>query len=116
MLWLPKDPKIKKGKFLFPWTGLFRIKKTFSNNIVQLNTLSNEDITLINVNKLKAYQNPIITIAATTIMTQYENQILLNEILRRIIGRRRIHFYEVISSMNVEVKHNIIKTMVAKLL
>jgi hypothetical protein len=23
MLWLPKDPKIKEGKFLFPWIGPF---------------------------------------------------------------------------------------------
>jgi hypothetical protein len=28
VLWLPKDPKIKEGKFLFPWTGLFQVKIT----------------------------------------------------------------------------------------
>jgi hypothetical protein len=25
VLWFPKDPKIKEGKFLFPWIGPFRI-------------------------------------------------------------------------------------------
>jgi hypothetical protein len=47
MLWLPKDLKIKERKFLFPWIGPFRVKDAFSNNIVQLNTLRNEDITLV---------------------------------------------------------------------
>jgi hypothetical protein len=36
VLWLPKDPKIKERKFLFPWIGPFWIKKVSSNNIVQL--------------------------------------------------------------------------------
>jgi hypothetical protein len=31
------------------------MKKIFLNNIVQLNTLSNEDVTLVNIDKLKAY-------------------------------------------------------------
>jgi len=30
-------------------------KKCLNNNIVQLSTLTNEDITLVSVNKLKAY-------------------------------------------------------------
>jgi hypothetical protein len=54
-MWLPKDPKIKERKFLFLWTSPFQVKKTFNNNSIQLNTLNNEDITLVNVNKLKAY-------------------------------------------------------------
>jgi len=62
VLWLPKDPKIKEGKFLFPWTSPFQVKKAFNNNIVQLSTLSDEDITLVNVNTLKVYQNPIINL------------------------------------------------------
>jgi hypothetical protein len=55
MMWLPKDPKINERKFLFPWIGPFQIKKAFNNNIFQLSTLSNKDVTLVNINKLKAY-------------------------------------------------------------
>jgi len=58
VLWLPKDPKIKENKFLFPSTNPFQVKKAFGNNIVQLNTLSNEDVVLVNVNKLKVYWKP----------------------------------------------------------
>jgi hypothetical protein len=54
-MWLPMDPKIKEGKFLFPWIGSFQVKKAFDNNIFQLSKLSNEDVALVNVNKLKAY-------------------------------------------------------------
>lgn len=55
VLWLPKDPKINKGKFRFSQIGPFQVKKVFINNIVQFNTLSNEDVTLVNIDKLKAY-------------------------------------------------------------
>jgi hypothetical protein len=55
VLWLPKDPKIKEGKFLFPWIGPFQVKKAFDNNTIQLITLSNEGVALVNVNKLKTY-------------------------------------------------------------
>jgi hypothetical protein len=72
VLWLPKDPKIKEGKFLFLWIGPFRVKKALNNNTIQLSTLSNEDIALVNVNKLKAYQNPIIMVVAIIIITQDE--------------------------------------------
>jgi hypothetical protein len=34
VLWLPKDSK-NKGKFFFPWTNPFQVKKAFGNNIVQ---------------------------------------------------------------------------------
>jgi hypothetical protein len=57
VMWLLKDPKIKEGKFLFMWTSLIRVTKALNNNIVQLSTLSNEDITLVNVNKLKALKS-----------------------------------------------------------
>ncbi len=70
MLCVPKDPKIRKFKFLFPWIGPFHVKKTFGNNIIQLSTLNNKYVAQINVNKLKAYQNPIeliITVVAITI-------------------------------------------------
>jgi hypothetical protein len=53
-----------------------------------LNKLNNEDITLVNVNKLKAYQNPIITIITIAIITPNENKIMPIEIPRRIIGGR----------------------------
>jgi hypothetical protein len=49
---------------------------------------------LVSVNKLKAHQNPIITVITIIIITQDENKILSNKIPRRIIGRRRTHFYE----------------------
>ncbi len=88
VLWLWKDPNIKEEKFLFSWIGPFRVKKAFNNNIVQLNKLNNEDITLVNVNKLKAYQNPIITIITIAIITPNENKIMPIEIPRRIIGGR----------------------------
>jgi hypothetical protein len=55
VLWLPKDPKIKEVKFLFPWTRSFRVKKASNNNIVQLNALNVEYLALVNVNKLKVY-------------------------------------------------------------
>ncbi len=51
-----------KREFFFPWIGKFQIKTAFNNNIVQLNMLSDKDVALVNVNKLKAYQNPIITV------------------------------------------------------
>jgi len=88
VLWLPKDPKIKEMTFLFLWISSFRINKAFNKNIVQLSTLSDEDLALVNVNKLKAYQNPIFTIIVITIITQNKNKILPNGIPRRIIGRR----------------------------
>jgi hypothetical protein len=72
---------------------IVKVPPTFNNNIVQLITLSNENITLVNVNKLKAYQNPIITVIAITIITQDNNRILPNGIPRRIIGGRT-HIYE----------------------
>jgi hypothetical protein len=55
VMWLPKDPKIKEGKFFFSWASPIQVNKALNNNIVQLNTLSNEDISIVNVNKLKAY-------------------------------------------------------------
>ncbi len=62
VLWLPKDPKIKEKKlFFFLWTSSFQVKKAFNNNTIQLSTLSNEDIALVNVNKLRVYRDPIIT-------------------------------------------------------
>jgi len=76
VLWFPKDPKIKEGKFSFPWTSSFWVKKAFINNIVQLSRLKNENITVVNVNKLKAYRNPIIMVGIITIITQDENKIL----------------------------------------
>jgi hypothetical protein len=65
-IWLT-NPKIKERKFHFSCISPFRINKAFNNNIVQLNTLNNEDITLVNVNQLKAYKNPIILVATFTI-------------------------------------------------
>ncbi len=93
VLRLPKDSEIKEGKFLFPWIGPFQVKKAFHNNIVQLSTLNNEDITLVNVNKLEAYQNLIITIIAMTIITQDENKNLSNGIPRKITNER-MEIYE----------------------
>jgi hypothetical protein len=64
------------------------MKKAFDINNVQLNTLSNEDATLINVNKLKAYQNPII-IATVIITTENINGILLKAFVKgRMFGGR----------------------------
>lgn len=68
-MWLSMDPNIKEGKFLFPWIGSFQVKKAFNNTIFQLSRLSNEDVALINVNKLKAYQNLIIIVVTITIIT-----------------------------------------------
>jgi hypothetical protein len=74
VLWFPKDPKIKEGKFLFPWTNPFQIKKTFGNNNIQLNMLSIEDVASINVNKLKAYRKPIkLIVIATAIIVMTKN-------------------------------------------
>jgi len=62
---------------------------------------------LVNVNKLKAYQNPIITITAITIITQDENKILPNEKPRRLISKR-IHSYESFkfNECRSEAQHN----------
>ncbi len=73
---------------------MFWVKKALNINIVQWNTLSNENITLVIVNKLKAYQNLIITITIITIITQDENKILPNEKPKKIISGRRTHSYE----------------------
>jgi len=69
------------------WIGLFRVKKAFNNNIVQSSTLSNENITIVNVNKLKVYQNPIIMVITFIIIKQDKTIILLNGIPKRIIGK-----------------------------
>jgi hypothetical protein len=89
------------------WNNLFQVKKAFGNNIVQLSTLSNEDITLMNVNKLKAYRNPIIMVATFTIIMQDKNRILLNGIPRRIIGKR-MQIYErfKLNKWKGEAQHN----------
>ncbi len=107
MLWFPKDPKIKEGRFLILWNNLFQVKKAFGNNIVQSNTLSNEDITLVNVNKLKAYRNPIIMVTTFIIIMQDKNRILLNGIPRRIIGKR-MQIYErfKLNKWKGEAQHN----------
>jgi hypothetical protein len=115
VLWLPKDLKINEGKFLFSWIGSFRVKKAFNNNTIQLNTLNDEDITLVIVNKLKAYRNPIITITVITIIMQDENRILPNGIPRRMIGGK-CRFMNVLGSTNKKVKHDTIRIMVMKLL
>ncbi len=77
-----KDPKIKEGNFLFPWIGSFWMKKDFNNNNVQLNTLSNEDVALVNVNKLKAYQNPIIIAIVIIVIIENINGILLKAFVK----------------------------------
>ncbi len=78
VLWLREDQKIKEGKFLFPWIGPFWAKKTFDNNIVQLSMLSNEDMALVNINKLKPYQNPmeliVINVAIIIIIENLEKK------------------------------------------
>ncbi len=61
----------------------------------------------MNVNKLKAYRNPIITVVAITIIMQDENRILLNGIPRRIIGRRtQIYERFKLNKRKGEAKHN----------
>ncbi len=107
MLWFPKDPKIKEGKKTIMWIGLFRVKKAFNNNIVQLSTLSNEDITLVNVNKLKVYQNPIIMVITFTIIKQGKTRILPNGVPRRIIDKM-MQIYErfKLNEQKGEAQHN----------
>ncbi len=61
----------------------------------------------MNVNKLKAYQNPIITVVAITINMQDENKILPNGIPRKITGKRT-QIYECfkLNKWKGEVEHN----------
>jgi len=85
-------------------------KKCLNNNIVQLSTLTNEDITLVSVNKLKAYRNTIITVIVITIIiiiTQDKNKILPSTIPRKIIGGRT-QFYQwfKFNKQKVELHHN----------
>jgi hypothetical protein len=58
------------------------MKKDFNNNNVQLNTLSNEDVALVNVNKLKAYQNPIIIAIVIIVIIENINGILLKAFVK----------------------------------
>jgi hypothetical protein len=65
------------------------MKKAFSNNNVQLNMLSNEDVALVNVNKLKTYQNPIIITTMIIVTIEDINGILLKAFIKgKKIGGR----------------------------
>jgi hypothetical protein len=51
--------------------------------------LSDKDVVLVNVKKLKAYQNPIITVVIIIIITKNIKGILLKELVeRRSFGRK----------------------------
>jgi len=68
VLWLLKDPKIRKRNFNFPRVGPFKVKNIFNNNNVQLITFGDDDVAIVNVNKLKPYQSNgkiVISIGAT---------------------------------------------------
>lgn len=73
--------KLKK-KILFPWIGPFKVKKAFNNNNIQLSTLNDENVALVNANKLKAYQNPIIIVVVIIIITKDINEILQKELVK----------------------------------
>jgi hypothetical protein len=65
------------------------VNKAFDNNNVQLSTLSNEDVALVNVNKLKANQNPIIIATVIIVITKDINGILLKAFVKgKKIGGR----------------------------
>jgi hypothetical protein len=34
VLWMPKDEKIKSGKFTMPWEGAYKVGKVYNNNII----------------------------------------------------------------------------------
>lgn len=91
VLWLPKDPKIEKRFFFFPWISPFKVKKAFNNNNNKSGTLSDENVALVNANKLKAYQNPIIIVIVITIITKDANEILPKELVedKKFGGRWR---------------------------
>ncbi len=55
VLWMPKAMKIKGGKVKLLWKGPYKVQKVFNNNMVELSTLSNDDMEKININKLKEY-------------------------------------------------------------
>jgi hypothetical protein len=44
MLWMPKATKFKGGKFILLWKGPFKVQQMFNNNIVELSTISNDDM------------------------------------------------------------------------
>jgi hypothetical protein len=54
---MPKPTKIKGDKFRLPWKGPFKIQKMLNNNIMELSTISNDNIQNININKLKGYHH-----------------------------------------------------------
>ncbi len=86
---------------------MFRVNKAFNNNIVQLNTLCDEDITLVNVNKLKFYQNPIIMVTTFTIIKQDKTRILPNVIPKRIIEKMmQIYEHFKLNEQKGEAQHN----------
>jgi hypothetical protein len=55
VLWMPRVTKITGNKFKFPWEGPYKIHKIFNNNIVELTTMSNDEMGMENINKLKEY-------------------------------------------------------------
>jgi hypothetical protein len=55
VLWMPKATKIKGEKFKLLWKSPYEVQKVFNNNMVELSTLSNDDMEKVNINKLKEY-------------------------------------------------------------
>ncbi len=68
VLWMPKPTKIKGDKFRLPWKHPFKIQKKVNNNIMELSTISNDDIENININKLKGYHHDNTLIVIMTII------------------------------------------------
>jgi hypothetical protein len=109
-----------KREFFFSWIGKFQIKKAFNNNTVQLNMLSDKDVALVNVNNLKAYQNPIISIVIIIIITKDINGIVLKELVEgRTFGRRwkqMGNLYECLNPTYVKEENDIIRITTTKYL
>ncbi len=69
ILWMPKLTKIKGCKFKLPWKGHCKVHNFFNNNIVELTTLSDDEVERVNINKLKEYhyKNVVVDIMAANV-------------------------------------------------
>jgi hypothetical protein len=69
ILWMPKATKIKGGKFTLPWKGPFKTQFFFYNNTMELSTINDEGVEIVNINKQKTYHhdNPPTNVIITNI-------------------------------------------------
>ncbi len=81
---MPKTTKIKGAKFKLPWRGIYKIYKSFNNNIVGVTIMGDDEIKKVNINKLKEYHSKIVVvnvIVANAYVERYPNKYHQNKSL-----------------------------------